>query len=1518
MNPRKGGYMNSAHIMVLLILFQVFLSSVALTAGGGPSRGPGSDITVTAITSHTDGEVVSLSPQRFSASLSNTGSIDYGEDVNVTLTISYPANDTANMTEVHNETIETGRILEEVGNSTLVEFSPWTPINEGFFLVEVTADVTDDHPDNDTLSITILATAEQLDDVKVTIAPGSPKIQKIKRGENTKMAGYEPYVFRVENTGMRNDTFGITIDSAWVMPGWDDTTRELAPGEFDLIRVDVEVPIDASPISFDVLIFTAISGNNASMKDSENVTTSIPIKEGVEVSVISQDPQVGYPGGPPVEFSFMVRNTGDWATSYTLTVTSRPSTWKAELLSIPQTDTIPVGSFVIAYARIVLPTLVPETMDQDRTEEGQTGALIMTATSPSGVADSAEGTVDVGLVHTVQMEVDPENLTIPFTEEMKSSPQFINITVRVRSINNNRADPGAEMEVNLSTPDGPSGVRFKPIWSGAFNETLSATWSASPPAGTIHLSSGEWSQGQFVRVIGPPFPFQGTAIVGITATPELTEERQGLAIPASRDATIHIGPYLDHGIEPPRTEFFDDPELDIDDDRDRNGIEDWREGAPGETLLLPFNVTNRGNGWDRYLILGDAIPVEPTTLLPDDWKMDLPTTTRTLIPFNFAPARPDHSQLVWVEVTIPDGAPIGESAVIKVGAASKITFDEQGGSPAYKWAEVTVHVLQGFGVDIEPEQSSRSAEPLETVAYRLNVTNTGNGIDLVRFRIESPDIEGWNITFDIQEMKLVPLERRTLTIRVTPDLDAVKDDILALKVRGQSTISEDAFDDVWVNTTVRYRGGVRLELLDTPSLIWRYPGETATFLVELTNKGNGNDTFDLSLDVENPTWGASIDSEERGGSVDIPRGEKRQLRINITLPSLDTLRNEEELYEKGINALNKVSTILSAEPREDPGTGGRINLTVGVLQDHRASVVIAPGENTVKEVLVGESVKFMLLLQNRGNGEDRISAIPHSPSGSVRHLSWVDLDGGPYTLRPFSIVYLNLSITPAILDKPLWDERVDMDVEAVAGDNLTYRRVNLSAMITLARKIADYIDVDLGDTVYVPIRICNMPDPGEDPVLELPHQRTYTVSSMLSRSGTYSEGWAIPEKEMNVTLTGYYQLEDVMIPVRGPPELLVSAPTALVSVDVSDITAGLEKSVSLQAFLRAVYFDVEIDREKTRFQNLFEGGRGRAYLTIVATGNRGQDTIPVLVKLDGEIVGSMDAGPANPQDYYSAELPAGGGSQEMILEIEFDLPGLKWYEKGRKMDLQVVLDPDGVIRENKAQGGGEAENNNIMEKEFAIKNYVPHPAIWVLALILLFLMMIAGFIGYFFTGRKESWFLVLLGVGAAGSFGLMFFIPLEEALSIDTANRIGLAIILIDLVFIMPIMIYLFTKAGDPYILHLINRRRGDDPIEGMKATSSIAKPLAISLLGGLLMVSIPLLFWVIPSELDRGIGRVVEVLTSADNGLPVLVLILVIPVISVSLQGGLLFMKTRALKRINRTWDDLERLRVEIEGGFL
>ncbi|MGA1820473.1 MAG: hypothetical protein ACMUHU_05625 [Thermoplasmatota archaeon] len=1507
MSGRRNIWWTRSMVLLLVALLAYPLHNV----GGGPTRASGTDIAVLDITSHTDSSQIGMGSQTVTAVIKNEGTDVFSPHVNATLRVFYPANESS-IALIFNNTTYLGPVLTTAGSQTSVIFPDWMPVDVGFYAIDVSVDAVDDHPGNNSINITVEVVAGNPVDLSIQV---NDRWKVIKPGESTKDAPNTPFVFTVRNDGFTADTFEIDIDSGgWLLPGWTNTTGLLQPGETSsAMLVHAQVPDDAKAgIDFDVFTFTATSTNDDTVTEFLDVTVNTLGQGGVSVYVVSQNPMVAYPGGDPVPFEFRVRNTGDFAEDFTLEVSSRPSNWIVELRSSSIIRALEPDREHRVLARIRIPPLNYETMEQDNTLRGDSGALILKATGKdSGAVATGEGNVYVGLVHTVQIEVDPPNATVKWSPDAAKNVSF---RLNVTSVNNIRNGKGVEMDVNLTLPEGPYGVLFYPIWDpGRYNETESKRWTAGVGPKVLHLESGETGVGSKVNVRAPPFPFQGTGVTLVEAVPLLDESVEGLALPAREMVKVFVEPEVQFTVEPPRTEYFNEYRNgSVPIDADLSSIPDWQEGAPGDILRLPFNITNTGNTADFYEVYADAIPKQPAITLPDDWDISYPQLTNELVPCWYDPLGDDHWTYIWVMVKVPDGAPIGEVAEVKVQVTSILSRDERvRDEPLVVEASIEIYVVQGFGLDLEPEESEGYAKPDETIEYRLNLTNVGNGEDRVVFIPMVDDLMGWEVEFNVSDIVIAPRDRYTVVLFVTPSITASADETLAIKIRAQSIISPATFDDVWVNTTVEYVGGVDLRLVSTDQLIWRYPGEIATFKMEVINTGNGDDTFQVDLDLGAERWGGTIDSGDSRGlstTLEIQSGGTRTFLVNISLPSLLSATSYEDLEDLSILAETKIASYLSAYPRGDISQLAKEELAVGVLQQFKADIILLPGEARSREVLVGEEVAYHFVIKNIGNGQDMITAVHSSPTGSFRHLSWTYLDSGPYDLAPFEQRIINLSLEPDPEGLPTYGEVISLSIESIAGNGVTYKKTNITAQIALSRLLSDMPQIDLGTEGEIKIRICNMPAPGSTPRPGFPDQKTFNLTSTIDTQTVTGQGWSMPMPSFEVTLIDLYQLGDISIPIAAPLDLITGSEYASVDIDLRGL-GGM--SSSHRTMSRAVYFDASIDVAATKFQNLYESRTGRAYVRIIATGTRGQDTIPVVVKVGGEVIGRYNTGAARPQDYGSQE-------QELIVPVDFDLPTLKWYEKGRKIEFEVIIDPENKIVENTIQGSSLSESNNVLNKDFVIKNYTPNVAAMVIFGLLLLFAAVAGVIGFFYLDRRNSWFLLPLSIGLASLFAMLFYVPLEESSTgLDIANGFGLAIIAIDIFFIIPVMIYLYTRAGDSYIIHLINTRRGREVVEGQEITTSPIKPLLISLIGGFLIILIPALFWVVPSEMNRGVSGVLNAFFGFNGTIPVWVPVLLIPAFAVGLQVLFLQLKRISLSSIEKAWDNLDRLKTEIEEGF-
>jgi len=1478
------------------IVLSTGLSLMVLPAGAGPgARSIGTDISAAGILSHANDTAVALVPQTVLARFSNEGTDPYTAQVNVSLEVWFPAQGAGTVLVFSNVTT-VGADLSTPGNSTVHSFPPWTPSIAGQYRLIVSAMVSDDHPENDTVEVTVNAVTGELRSFEsVNMGPES---QPIERGGSTQDPAYLPYSFKVYNTGQAADSYNISVSSRWLLGSYPSTLGPISPGNASAtVSLDVAVPSDAPPASWDTMVVTVTSVGDEDITADKLYNTSVAEYAGVDISV-NPPWQKGYPGGPWMNFTFIVTNTGDFPDSFTVKAVARPTSWEVQLRSVPVTPTLRYMESTIIKAAIRVPELDLSAMADDHTARGAQGALVLQVASPRLFTQaSVEGLVEVGLVHTVELKLDPPNMTVPWHREGYRDVRF---NVSVRSINNEAGLTSPPMEINLTTPDGPSGVAFMPAWTLSPNETESKRWAAGFNIPDLSIPTGDWSQWVKLRVVYPPFPFHGAAMVKVVARPFINASFDGIVIARETVVEVFVEPMLDFSVEPPRWEFFEASMAEQ--DVDRNGVPDWREGVPGEVIELPFNLTNLGNTWDSYSSFGAVIPHPGSTLSAEAWSMTYPDgkIAGPLYPYLFDPIHGKHSELVNLHVRIPGGAPIGERVNVTLRVLSQTDPSLE------RRASIELIVKQGYGVDLEPEETSLEAFPDEMVSLRLNVTNTGNGLDVVLLEHSVLPVQGWEVRFNVSTVDLPRGGSESFFVHIRPSGDASADDMLSIKVRAVSMRAPAIFDEVFVNVSVRYRGGMELSPLSSTE-VWKLPGERAGFQVLVRNTGNGNDTFDLRLDPGSEAWSYNIEDIKGSsiGSLNVPRGQAVPFWVNITLPKLSEALTAEDIDELGIAALEKVVSTLEVSPRGDSDMSRSLELSVGVLQEFRSGIVLRTGDSSMKEVLPGEAAVFELFLENRGNGLDNIRA---SVGGSQRHIRWSYVDTSSMELRPFQLSSLNLTVVPDPADLPMYEEEIDLTVLSLAGNNLSYREVRVTATVVMSRLVQPGMDLDLGTTGHITVRLCNMPDPGETPILGFPLIKDYTLASTLCAEADYSEGWAIIDPVVNITLVDLYEVRDVQVRLRAPADLIDGSLYGRVDIDVN---GGEGKLRSHLVFARAVFFDCFIDMDRTEFKDLFEGGQGKAFIRLVSTGNRPQEEIRLRVVLEGRTVADLVVGPADPDQFTD-------GRTQLDVPVEFDLPSLGWYEKARELEMIIMVDPDDQIVENTPNGRSVSEGNNRMMKEFVIENYTPPlPLVGAFAALMIILTA-AGGVGYIMHHRRDDIYMLPLAIGLVGIIALVFYLPIEKGGNVLLANVFGSGIILLDLFVLVPLMLYLLTRAGNAYILHLLGKQADPELVGDQRTYGSVLVPISLSLAGGIGIATVLYLTWVVPPYVrEDGLSGLFGALGDNSAVVPFWSILFLVVAASLIFQLLLLGFKRRSLSKLVRVWDQLDRLNTEIKEGL-
>jgi CSLREA domain-containing protein len=255
-------------------------------------------------------------------------------------------------------------------------------------------------------------------------------------------------------------------------------------------------------------------------------------------------------------------------------------------------------------------------------------------------------------------------------------------------------------------------------------------------------------------------------------------------------------------------------------------------GKPGTQVVFQHTLANIGTASGNFSLAATGLPAGWTT---------------TISPTNPIVIAAGASKPVTLTVTIPPGTSASPPNFTVTLTASV------SGNTATSAAQDTITVLLAPGVDIAPDRSA-TAGPGQQIDFLHTLTNTGNGQDTFNLTVTPP--AGW--TFSAQPGTSITLPKggsRAITISLTlPSGVVVSPPPYTTTVRAASA-SDASVSDVVTDTTTVVAAAVP-RLGDAPAQSTN-PGVGVTFTHAISNVGNLDGTFDLTLEGLPSGWTAS-------------------------------------------------------------------------------------------------------------------------------------------------------------------------------------------------------------------------------------------------------------------------------------------------------------------------------------------------------------------------------------------------------------------------------------------------------------------------------------------------------------------------------------------------------------------------------------------------------------------------------------------------------------------------------------
>ncbi|MCK4970524.1 MAG: hypothetical protein KAS77_08355, partial [Thermoplasmata archaeon] len=275
--------------------------------------------------------------------------------------------------------------------------------------------------------------------------------------------------------------------------------------------------------------------------------------------------------------------------------------------------------------------------------------------------------------------------------------------------------------------------------------------------------------------------------------------------------------------------------------------------------------------------------------------------------------------------------------------------------------------VKGYGLLAELLPSEVIVWPGLEAHLEVNVLNTGNVIDTFTMSTEGIPV-GWTVQLDQSDITLGREKTGTITLRVMPPPAAKAGELSAMNV-GITSVGNSTYKaDLMSKATVGQVHGLRSDIADEGTSV--LPGKTVFHVINVTNTGNGDDTYHFDVFGTPTGWTASFNEE----SVTIEDNVTKAVTLELESPETAIHGTIAEL-DITISSSTGQSETLSARTQ--------VRHITGMTARSWAEDIIMPGER----------IKFFVEVDNLGNGNDDFFYSEVLPKGwtSTFPLKEVDL-----------------------------------------------------------------------------------------------------------------------------------------------------------------------------------------------------------------------------------------------------------------------------------------------------------------------------------------------------------------------------------------------------------------------------------------------------------------------------------------------------------------------------------------------
>jgi uncharacterized membrane protein len=252
--------------------------------------------------------------------------------------------------------------------------------------------------------------------------------------------------------------------------------------------------------------------------------------------------------------------------------------------------------------------------------------------------------------------------------------------------------------------------------------------------------------------------------------------------------------------------------------------------------------------------------------------------------------------------------------------------------------------VKGYGLNANVVPMDVLVRPSLEAHLEVSVQNTGNVPDTYILSTEGIPV-GWDVSLEQNDITLDVDKTGKITFKVRPPAAAKAGELYYLEIRAVSTGNSTYSVDLQTVATVAQVHGLDSELAKQGSTV--FPGHTVVHLVNITNTGNGEDTFQLDVFGLPSGWDVEFSEDQ------VTMEDNVTKTVSIALGSPDKALSG--------TIANRDIVVTSAEGTTD---------TVKARTQVKKTTGMDAALWTETSVYPGDKITYFVDFMNLGNGPD--------------------------------------------------------------------------------------------------------------------------------------------------------------------------------------------------------------------------------------------------------------------------------------------------------------------------------------------------------------------------------------------------------------------------------------------------------------------------------------------------------------------------------------------------------------------